>query len=99
QVLRTDVARPGGTGLHGGLLEIRPQRHRHSQPGGIAMMYLTPEAQQRLDEYLTGVRAALAGCASVDPDEIEQDICAHIAAKSRRGRSGSAARSSTGYAR
>lgn len=45
------------------------------------MTYLTPEAQQRLDEYLTEVRAALAGCRTVDPDEIEQDICAHIAAE------------------
>jgi hypothetical protein len=45
------------------------------------MTYLTPEAQQRLNEYLTDVRAALAGCPTVDADEIEQDICAHIAAE------------------
>src|SRR5262245_38244674 len=44
-------------------------------------MYLTPEAQQRLDAYLTGVRTALSGCSEVDPDEIEQDICAHIASE------------------
>jgi len=45
------------------------------------MTYLTPEAQARLDEYLAGLRAALAGCHTVDPDEIEQDVCAHIAAE------------------
>jgi hypothetical protein len=45
------------------------------------MSYLTPEAKGRLDDYLTEVRAALAGCSSVDADEIEQDICAHIGAE------------------
>jgi hypothetical protein len=50
------------------------------------MNYLTPEATHRLDAYLTEVRAALAGCPTVDPDEIEQDICAHIAAEFPPGR-------------
>ena len=41
----------------------------------------TPEAQLRFDEYLAHARAALAGCSEVSPDDIEQDVRAHIAAE------------------
>jgi hypothetical protein len=39
---------------------------------------LTPEAAARLDDYLRQVRAALAGSADVNPDEIEGDIREHV---------------------
>jgi len=45
------------------------------------MPRFTPEAQMRFDEYLAHARAALAGCAEVSPDDIEQDVRAHIAAE------------------
>jgi hypothetical protein len=39
---------------------------------------LSPEAQQRLDQYLHQVRAALSGCPSVNGEEVERDIREHI---------------------
>ena len=39
---------------------------------------LSPEAASRLDEYLGQVRAALAGAADVNPDEIDADIREHV---------------------
>lgn len=39
---------------------------------------LSPEATARLDAYLAQVRAALAGAADVNPDEIDADIREHI---------------------
>jgi hypothetical protein len=39
---------------------------------------LSPEAAARLDEYLGQVRAALAGAADVNPDEIDADIREHV---------------------
>jgi len=45
------------------------------------MPRFTPEAQMRFDEYLAHARAALAGCSEVSPDDIEQDVRAHIAAE------------------
>lgn len=39
---------------------------------------LSPDAAARLDEYLGQVRAALAGAADVNPDEIEADIREHV---------------------
>lgn len=40
-------------------------------------MNLTPDAQLRLDLYMTGVRRAVAGT-SIDPAEVERDIREHI---------------------
>jgi hypothetical protein len=45
------------------------------------MPRFTPEAQLRFDEYLDHARAALAGCTEVSPEDIEQDVRAHIAAE------------------
>ena len=39
---------------------------------------LAPEAAARLEEYLSQVRAALAGAADVHPDEVEADIREHV---------------------
>ena len=41
----------------------------------------TPEAGERFREYLAHARAALAGCDEFSPDDVEQDIRAHIAAE------------------
>ncbi len=41
----------------------------------------TPEADARFTEYLDNARAALAGCDELSPDEVEQDIRAHVAAE------------------
>ncbi|MCI0701998.1 MAG: hypothetical protein L0241_13025 [Planctomycetia bacterium] len=43
-----------------------------------AEVELSPEASARLDDYLRQVRAALAGAADVNPDEIEADIREHV---------------------
>jgi hypothetical protein len=43
------------------------------------MIRLTPEAQAHLDDYLTDVRTAVTGHASISPDEIEQDVRDHVA--------------------
>jgi hypothetical protein len=43
-------------------------------------MNLTFEAQECLNEYLADVRSAVAGHASVSPDEIEQDVRDHVQA-------------------
>src|SRR5437870_5034869 len=45
------------------------------------MARLTPEAAARFNEYLAHARAALAGCAELSPDEVEQDVRAHVAAE------------------
>jgi hypothetical protein len=42
------------------------------------MTEFTPDAEARLAEYLRQVRAALAGSADVNADEIEADICEHV---------------------
>src|ERR1700736_1903704 len=39
---------------------------------------LTPDAQQRLEQYLRKVRAALRGYRSVNADDVERDIREHI---------------------
>ena len=39
---------------------------------------LSPEAAARLDDYLHQVRAALAGAADVNPDEIDADVREHV---------------------
>ena len=39
---------------------------------------LSPEAAARLDDYLRQVRAALAGAADVNPDEIDADVREHV---------------------
>ncbi len=39
---------------------------------------LSPEAAARLDDYLRQARAALAGTADVNPDEIEADVREHV---------------------
>lgn len=39
---------------------------------------LSPEAAPRLDTYLGQVRAALAGAADINPDEIDADIREHV---------------------
>lgn len=44
------------------------------------MIELTQGAQGRLDDYLTELRQALSGSASVDPAEVERDVRDHIAA-------------------
>lgn len=41
----------------------------------------TPEADARFTEYLAHARAALAGCDELSPDDVEQDIRAHVAAE------------------
>lgn len=41
----------------------------------------TPEANARFQEYLAHARAALAGCDELSPDEVEQDVRAHVAAE------------------
>ncbi|MFO0807717.1 MAG: hypothetical protein U0746_03765 [Gemmataceae bacterium] len=41
----------------------------------------TPEAAARFKEYLAHARTALAGCEELSPDEVEQDIRAHVAAE------------------
>jgi hypothetical protein len=41
----------------------------------------TPEAEARFNEYLAHARAALAGCAELSPDDVEQDVRAHVAAE------------------
>jgi hypothetical protein len=46
--------------------------------GVSTMIEFTPEAEARLDDYLRQVRAALAGAADVNPDEIEADIREHV---------------------
>ena len=46
--------------------------------GVSTMIEFTTEAEVRLDEYLHEVRAALAGSADVNPDEIEADIREHV---------------------
>lgn len=43
-----------------------------------AELDLLPEAAARLDDYLRQVRAALAGTADVNPDEIEADVREHV---------------------
>ncbi|HEY1189795.1 MAG TPA: hypothetical protein VGE74_19255 [Gemmata sp.] len=43
-----------------------------------ADLALSPPAAARLEEYLAQVRAALAGAADVNPDEIEGDIREHV---------------------
>jgi hypothetical protein len=45
------------------------------------MTSLHPEAQHLLDRYLLQVRAALAGCRSIDPSEVERDILDHVEAE------------------
>ena len=52
--------------------------------GAIAMIEFTPEAEARLADYLRQVRAALAGAADVNPDEIEADIREHVENELRR---------------
>jgi hypothetical protein len=42
------------------------------------MIRLTPDAQIYLDEYLADIRSAVAGHASLSPDEIEQDVRDHV---------------------
>jgi hypothetical protein len=42
------------------------------------MKNLTDTAQNRLDKYLSQVRASLHTCTGVDADEVESDIRAHI---------------------
>src|SRR5256885_10166410 len=41
----------------------------------------TPEAAARFSEYLAHARAALEGCAELSPDDVEQDVRAHVAAE------------------
>jgi hypothetical protein len=41
-------------------------------------LHLTPDAEARLEDYLRQVRAALAGIANVNPEEIEADIREHV---------------------
>ena len=42
------------------------------------MRTFSPDAQERLDRYLREVRSALAGCRSVDPEEVEANVIEHI---------------------
>ena len=49
--------------------------------GTVAMTRFTPDAEARLEHYLSDVRAALAGASDVSPAEIEADIQAHIDAE------------------
>src|SRR4051812_13496348 len=42
---------------------------------------MTPEAAARFAEYLAHARVALDGCAELSPDDVEDDIRAHIAAE------------------
>ena len=42
------------------------------------MIRLAPDAQNYLDEYLADIRSAVAGHASLSPDEIEQDVRDHV---------------------
>ncbi len=42
------------------------------------MTQLSREAQERVDGYLAEVKSALRGCKSVEPDEVERDVRAHI---------------------
>jgi hypothetical protein len=42
------------------------------------MMNLSPEAQQRLDQFLRQVHHALSGCHSVSAAEVERDVREHI---------------------
>lgn len=42
------------------------------------MSSFSQEAQQRLDRYLQEVRSALAGCRSVDPEEVHANVVEHI---------------------
>jgi hypothetical protein len=51
--------------------------------GTSAMSLLTPDAEARLEEYCRHVRAAVARDAEADPDEVEADIRAHVAAEFR----------------
>jgi hypothetical protein len=51
----------------------------HIAPDVTARM--TPEAAARFAEYLAHARTALDGCAELSPDEVEDDIRAHIAAE------------------
>jgi hypothetical protein len=44
------------------------------------MIRYTPEALAHLDDYLTEVRSAVAGHASISPDEVEADVRDHMAA-------------------
>lgn len=44
------------------------------------MIRYTPEALAHLDDYLTEVRSAVAGHASISPDEVEADVRDHVAA-------------------
>jgi hypothetical protein len=45
------------------------------------MARFTPEAAARFDEYLAQTRAALEGHAELNPDDVEQDVRAHVAAE------------------
>src|SRR5215207_7752876 len=42
---------------------------------------MTPEAAARFAEYLAHARAALDGCAELSPDDVEDDVRAHVAAE------------------
>jgi hypothetical protein len=44
------------------------------------MIRYTPEALAHLDDYLAEVRSAVAGHASISPDEVETDVRDHVAA-------------------
>lgn len=44
------------------------------------MIRYTPEALAHLDDYLAEVRSAVAGHASISPDEVEADVRDHVAA-------------------
>lgn len=50
---------------------------------GATMTRFTPEAEARLEDYLTRVRAALVRSPEVNPDEVEADIREHVAAEFR----------------
>lgn len=50
-----------------------------AQPAPHGLTTFTPEAQQRLDQYLRQVHAAMRGCRSLSAQEVERDIRDHLA--------------------